>query len=489
MKFPVNGYAPDLDPTAEGVITDCSAFVASERGMIAAPSAKSTGVAALAATCYGAAANYLLDNSTRTFAGSATKLYELTALTWTDVTRASGNYALGTDDYWRFAQFGLTSLAATKTALLQFSTTSGVFADVAGAPKAALVETVNNFVFVANTNEATYGDSPNRWWCAALGTFNDWTPSIATQSATNTLTSVAGPIVGLRRFGSQIVFYKNRGMYVGTYVGAPLIWDVQEVPGATGAFSQESIVNVGTADNPIHLFMGADDFWRFDGARPVPIGAPVRKTVYADLDASFAYRCKTVHDRENTRVYFYYPSRGGTGSVDSCVVYNYRTNVWGRDDRTIEAALEFVQCGLTYDTLDTLYATYDALPTDISYDSPFWNSGQPTTAVFDTSHNLLSLDGIAGNSSFTTGDFGDDIAFYLLSRVKPKWIAKPTSATMTNFYKNESGDSLTQGQTVTMSESRFDVLRSARWHRLQFNLVGAAELNMMDIPVQMDGEE
>lgn len=493
MNVQLIGYAPDLDQTTPGIITDCQAFVGSERGMEAAPYAQSSSVATLAAQCYGAAATFLLDNSTRTFAGTTTNLYELTNLTWTEVTRALSDYALGSDDFWRFAQFGNTTLAVAKTDILQFSTSSGAFDDVNDgvndAPKAALVETVSNFVFLANTNESTYGDSPNRWWCSALADFTDWVPSIATQSATNTLTSVAGPIVALRRFGNQIVFYKNRGMYIGTYVGAPLIWDVQEIPGQTGAFSQESVVNIGTADNPVHLFMGADDFWRFDGARPVPIGAPVRKTVYADLNASFAYRCKALHDRENTRVYFYYPSLASSGTVDACVVYNYRTGIWGRDDRTIEAALEFVQGGLTYDTLDTLFPTYDDLPTNISYDSPFWNAGQPTTAIFDVNHDVLSLSGIPENSSFTTGDYGDDYNFYLLQRVKPRWLTKPTSATMTNYYKDSEGDALVTDATTNMSQSRFDVLRSGRWHRLQFDMVGPYELNMIDIQYQRDGEE
>jgi hypothetical protein len=492
MKFPIGGYAPDLDPVTEGVIVDCQSFVPSEKGMTAAPSAQTAGVSALPAQCYGAAAVRYLDDSTRTFAGTLTKMYEAASGAFNDVTRASADYNLGSDQFWRFAQFGNTTLAAAKTEILQFSN-SGAFDDVNDgvndAPKASFVETVGQFVFLADTNESSFGDSPNRWWCSAIGTYDDWVPSIATQSASGILTSIAGPITGMRRFGSQIVIYKGRGMYIGTYVGAPIIWDFQEVPGQTGAFSNECIVNIGSADNPVHLFMGADDFWRFDGARPVPIGAPVRKTVYADLDASFAYKSKALHDRENTRVYFYYPSLGGSGAIDSCVVYNYRTNQWGRDDRLIEAALEYVQGGVTYDTLDTVAATYDTLPTNISYDSPFWNAGQPVTAIFNTSHALLSLDGIPTTSSFTTGEFGDDFAYYLLQRVKPRWIVKPTSATMENFYKEAAGDVFVTDTVTTMSESRFDVLRSARWHQLQFEMTGAATLNQLDVMYQADGEE
>jgi hypothetical protein len=215
----------------------------------------------------------------------------------------------------------------------------------------------------------------------------------------------------------------------------------------------------------------------------------LRKTVYADFNASFANRIKTLHDRRNQRVYFYYPSLGGGGAVDSCVVYHYRTGRWGRDDRTVEAVVEYLAGGITYDNWDTLYPTYNAIPTSLSYDSPFLTSGNFTPGIYDTNHDLLSLDGIAGNSSFTTGDMGDDTNFYLLQRVKPRWLQKPTSATMTNMYKNSEGDALVTDATTSMSDSRFDVLRSARWHRLQFNMVGDNTLNDMNVIYTMDGSE
>lgn len=487
----ITGYAPDLDQTQEGSLTSCSAFIPTERGMQAAPSAQATNSATLAAACYGAASVRKLDNSFRLIAGTLTKLYELTSTTWTDQTRVSGDYTLGADNFWRFAQFGDTTLAAAKTDALQFSS-STVFADVtkAGntAPKASIVETVAGFVFLFDTSETTYGDSPNRWWCAAQATYDDWVPAISTQSATGLLTSAPGRIFAGKRFGDQIVAYKERAMYIANYVGAPVIWNWQQIPGEAGCNSQEAVVNIGTADNPIHLFMGADDFWRFDGARPVPIGAPVRKTVYANLNTAYANRIKTLHDRVNSRVYFFYPSLGGNGAVDSCVVYHYRENRWGRDDRTVEAALEYLAGGITWDTFP--YASWNAIPSTISWDSPFWTSGNPVPGLFNTTHDLVSLNGIAGNSSFTTWDMGDDNNLYLMQRVKVKWLTKPTSANMTNFYKASEGDSLTTGSVTAMnSSSEFNILKSARWHRLQFDLAGDAVTNQMNVTYQQDGSE
>jgi hypothetical protein len=482
------GYMPDVDPTMEGVITDCIAFVPNERGMQAAPSAQDPGYGALdgSSICLGAALVRKLDNTSRIFAGTSAKLMELASNVWNDVTRGTGAYTLGADSFWRFAQFGNVTLAAVKTETLQF-TESGDFADVALAPKANIVETVGNFVFLFDTNDAGFGDSPNRWWCSAIRDYTDWVPSIETQCASNTLVSSPGRINAGRRFGDQIIAYKERAMYVGTYVGAPLIWDFQQIPGEAGCGSQEAVVNVGSADNPVHIFMGADDFWRFDGARPVPIGAPVRKTVYADLDAAYANTIKTLHDRINSRVYFFYPARGSEGTVNRCVVYNYRENRWGRDDRTIEAALEYISGAISWDTIP--FGTWDTIPSNLSWDSPFWTSGNPVAGVFNSAHTLVSLDGIATNSSFTTGDMGDDDNFYLMTRAKPKWLTKPTSATLTNYYKANEGDNLTTGITTTMDRSRFDLLISSRWHRLMVNMVGDATLNEMDVDLQQDGTE
>jgi len=480
------GYAPDLDQTTEGIITDCTAFIPTEKGMEAAPSAQSTGMDALASVCYGAAATRKLDSSARVFAGTATKLYEKSGASWSDVTRLAGDYAVGADDFWRFAQFGNTTLAVTKTDTLQYSD-SGVFADVTGAPKAAIVETVGNFVFLFNTDESSFGDSPNRWWCSAIQDYTDWTPSIATQCATGILTSSYGRIFAGRRFGEQIVVYKERAMYVGTYVGTPIIWDFQQVPGEAGCNSQEAVANIGTPENPVHIFMGADDFWRFDGARPVPIGEPVKRTIYSRLDKGYSNRIKSLHDRINSRVYFYYPPRGSGGELTECVVYHYRTNKWGRDDRSIEACLEYISGGVTWDTIS--FASWDTINATLSWGSPFWLSGSTTPAVFNLSHEMESLDGISLDSSFTTGDIGDDDNYYLLQRVKPKWLTKPTTATMTNYYKANEGDTLTTGNICTMDRSRFDLLISSRWHRLQFDMVGDCVLNEVGIGYIQDGVE
>ena len=334
MLVKLLGLAPDADPTIIGVLTNCANMVPSLKGMKGAPSPASANVTVFHSTCQGAAIARKLDNSTRFFAGSNTVISELTDVnTWT--SRGSG-YGLAEDDRWRFAQFGDVSLASNRNDTIQASTTSA-FADVSGAPQAKIIETVGQFVFAFGTTEATFGDSPHRWWCAAIGGHTDWVPAISTQCATGILTSSPGHITAGRRYGDAIMVFKHRALYRGDYVGIPAIWSFSQIPGEVGALCQEVVVNVGTPDAPRMIFMGPEDFYTFDGSRPIPIGTNrIKIEVYNELLRSKQEQCISLHDAVNSNVYFFYPT-SDSPNPDKCVVYNYRTNQWGRDDRQIEA--------------------------------------------------------------------------------------------------------------------------------------------------------
>ena len=482
------GYSPDSDPTTPGVWTDCAGVIPTLKGFRAAPTPLDSGFPALAAACKGAASMQRLDTASRTFAGTTTGLYELSSSVWLDRSETTAGYTLGADDRWRFAQFGNVSLAVAKTDRLQASS-SGVFAKAnAAAPKASIVETINNFVMVFDTNETAYGDSPDRWWCSAIGDHTDWAPAIATQCATARLTSSPGRITAGRRYGDKVIAYKQKSMYIGTYVGQPNVFEFTEVPGGTGALSQEVVVSVGTPDDPMHLFMGYSDFYKFDGARPIPIGTNrVKETVYASLNRDYAQSCFAMHDETKANVYFFYPS-ASSSNPDKCVVYNYRTDKWSRDDRTIEAALEYITPSLTYAGFGTSYATYGVAPS-VPYGSSIFVSGYPVPAIFNTSHKLCTMSGTPTTSSYTTGDIGDDNVESLLQFVKPRFITAPTSGNQTNYYRQNMGDSLSSDSTIALSGGRFDVLREARWHRVLHSFNGDWESPGCWFEVERAGDE
>lgn len=477
--IPFIGFAPDADPTTPGVITECTNFVPTLRGFSGSASGIDTGMAALASASLSAAVLTSLSGTNRLIAGTTTKLYEKSAFTWTDVSRATA-YNASTTYPWRFAQFGDTSLAINKGDVLQYSN-SGAFADVT-APKAAVMCVVSGFVMLGNTNDGAYGDSFDRWWCSAYLDYTDWVPAISTQCTTGRLVDTPGAITGMKALGYNVVAYKDRSMYLGRLDSTPGVWDFTLIPGEIGCSSQEAIADIGTA----HIFIGFEDIYIYDGTAPTPIGSPIRKWFFADLDPAYMYRIRSSHDKTNALVYFYYPQRGQSGNLTGCIVYNYKSNKWGVADKAIECAVDYITGGYTYDTLPIIGSTWDSWP-EVTYDSPFWTASSRYPAYVGTDHKIYAMTGASTSSSFTTGDYGVEDYYTLLSRVTLRYLSRPTTAMMTNYYQDLHGDPWTADQITTEYSGRFDVLFSAPWHRVKFDFTGDFEVTGATAETQASG--
>ena len=474
--IPFIGFAPDVDPVTPGVITACDDLLPTVRGFQAMPSLVTSGADALAATCYGIAQVTALDGTSRVVAGTDTKLYELSSTTWTDRSRG-GDYTTG-GKVWRFCQFGNTTLAANGIDVLQ--TSSGTtFANIASSPIAKCIDAAAGFVMVGNTDATT-----DTWKCSAFQDASDWSTSVTTQCTTGRIVDAPGPIQAVRSLGSDFVLYKDRAMFLARYVGAPSVFSFQQIPGEIGCASQEAVVNLTTE----HIFIGYEDIYRFDGTRPVSIGGPLKKWFFGNLNKSLRTQIKGLHDRNASRVWFFYPS-GNSLTNDAAIVYNYATGQWGYCTVGVEAAVEYLTGGITYATIGNYFATYADIPTNITYDSSFWTATTLSPAVVDTSHTLDSISGTSAGCSLTTGDYGDDSQYSLLSRARPRLITSPTSGTATNYSRAVLGDSLTTGTTPTLSDGRYDFTTSARWHRLKYDFVGDVEIAGHDLYLVKEGTE
>jgi hypothetical protein len=465
----LKGFLPDADPTTPGAILACTNLIPYENGMQGAPSGQTPlSVPALAATCVGAAVVSKLDASRRILAGTATALYELSGGAWVDRTRV-GAYTGGADARWSIAQFGDATLCANLSDVIQRST-GGAFADLATAPKAKIIFSVGSFVLALNTSDATYGVSPDRWWCSASFDDTSWTPSVTTLATTGRLVSSPGPILAGGRLGEYAVVYKEKSIYIGQMVGAPNVWDWLQVPGGeAGCVGQEAWCDIGGA----HFIAGPDNFWIFDGSRPLPIGeGQIRQWWYNNSNPSYRYKTKCVFDRQNNLVWVFYCSLGAT-SPDKALVYHVISKQWGLVDVGIEAVLDYISAGITIDGLASVSATIDGLSA-YSFDSQFWLTGGRSLSVFNSAHQLQSLTGPSASSALTTWDNGDDERYSLLSKIRVRFAPgyAPTSAAVEVFGKATEGDGLTAGATGTLADGKFDVLQSARWHRASLAFVG-----------------
>jgi hypothetical protein len=144
---------------------DCDSIVPTTQGLAAMNSLAITGQADLAAIPTGSYATTLLDGTKRMFASTATKIYEASGGAWTDRSR-TGSYSGAQRQ--RFCVFGNNVIATNRTEGIGQAAAGAGFVDIAGAPKASIVVSVNGFVMAFDTLDATYGDRPDGWWSSGL---------------------------------------------------------------------------------------------------------------------------------------------------------------------------------------------------------------------------------------------------------------------------------------------------------------------------------
>jgi hypothetical protein len=433
---PIIGFAPDADQRTPGVLSNCSNLIPDVVGMKGSPTAQTPAdVPALAAACTGAGVVTKLDGTRRIFAGADAAIYELVAGVWDDVS-AVGGYNGGSDTLWSIAQFGDTTIMSNRIDAMQ-AATGGDFADIAGAPKAEIVFSVKDFVIALNVNDGA--EKPDGWHCCAAFDATDWTEDPATQSNSGRLVSTPGAITAGLRIGEYAVAYKESAIYLGQYVGSPVVWDWTQIPGGeAGCVGKRAVCDIGGA----HFFVGQDNFWLFDGTSAIPIADGKVKRWFADnSNPSFLYKTTCVFEKSDNRVWIFYPS-DASETLDSVLVYHIKKQEFGRATFSIQAALEYVSAGATIDGLDDYSATIDGLP-DVSFDSPFWLTATKAISIFNTSNQLQTLTGASVSSSLTTGEVGDDDEVSLLQQIRLRYSTAPTSATAQTYYAMNSGEDFT----------------------------------------------
>lgn len=462
---PVAGFAPDADQTMPGLFSDCANMIPALIGMEGGPSAiTAADVPALAGACKGAGVIYKLDYTRRTFAATTAAIYEFSSGAWLDRSKVGG-YVGGADTRWSITQFGDATIMANRADTIQRSLT-GAFASISSAPKAEIVFSVGAFVMALNVADST--DKPDGWHCCAAYDETNWVQSITTQSASGRLVATPGRLTAGARLGDYAVAYKDKSIYIGQYVGAPAIWDWQHISGGdAGCVGKNALCDIGGA----HFFVGADNFWLFDGVRPAPLGdGTLRKWFIDNSNPAFIYKTICTFDRDRNLVWVFYPSTAAT-ECDSALVYHVQSKQWGRADREIQAVMTFVKQGLTMDTLSTVAPTFDSLP-DISFDSPFWSSASRSLSVFNTSNQLQKLVGVSDASDFTTGDVGDDDALSLLQQIRLRYAVKPATASAQTYHAMNSGETYAAGSVGTMNDGKFDCLKTSRWHKAKISFTG-----------------
>lgn len=492
-------FQPDLDPSGQGVIIGGQGFIPTAAGIAGAPGYDNPGVDAVSGTVSGFCALVRPTDATRVYVGSVNALYEVSGTTLVDVSGSCGGTTAYTNvTMWSFAQFGDVSIIAspeTKLAYATAATGATAYVVTSGtAPYAKYVAVVDKFVVCGAHKDNAQTMIPDGLWWSALGLYDNWAPSVATQCAKVRLQSVPGAITALRSFGTQIFVGKKNGCYLGSYVGGNTIWDFPELPVADGPVSNEACIFIGSPEQPMLFFVGYNDFYLFTGAQMRPVGGGVRQWFYRNVNTAQMRKCVCVHDSIRQLVYTFFPV-----AVDNyCsvgLVYNYGSNRWGKVTGVVygattytfsnqptydEWAQSYEDAGKTYGTMPQRGATYAVAfgPTD----------SLPLPAIIASDNTIQFLNGEASAGVIDIGYFGDGLQNFLIDTVRVTWITEPDTASMSFAVGADPGASFETTGSATMSNNRFDKLSLGKWHQMSISAYGDFSLNKLQVRGTPAGE-
>lgn len=379
---------------------------------------------AITARCQGAYAGTDNDGAVGNFAGDASKLYKLSNITYSNVSRTAG-YTTAADEAWRFCQFGNRVIATNYADEVQSYVlgTSSLFQNLSsGAPKArhcALIDP--GFLILGNTFDGVDGAVPNRVWWSAYGDPTSF-PTIGSAAAETAQSDYndlpyggwVNAVVGAVGGASGLVFC-DTAIYRLDYAGPPVVFQFTCIERQRGTPAPNSVVNIG----PFAAFLGPDGFYLNDGQQSRPIGAgKVDKTFYADLNQNYFDRIYGTVDPINKLIIWVYPSTSSqTGLCDSALIYSWEADRWAKASFNCEMIFRALSSSMTLEDLDALGYTLETLP--FSLDSRSWSGGAILLAAFNTAHKYSLFTGSNLQATVETGEKENEGQFVYVKGVRP----------------------------------------------------------------------
>lgn len=280
------------------------------------------------------------------FAGDATKLYRLSAASWSDVSLTT--YSATTAEPWEFVAYEDRMVAVNINDNPQswVMGTSSAFANLTTTVKARHAAVVRDFLVLGSTNDGTYGSKPFRMWWSALGDPTDFTPAAATQCdfQDNPGGGWCQKVIG----GEYGIGVYEKALWRMTYVGSPAVWQFDEVIRNRGALTPGAVANVGT----MVFFLDADGFYMFDGQDLHPIGAEkVDRYFFNDLDQGYIDRVSATIDPNANLYIVSYPASGNNGEPNMLLIYNYQVQRWSIAAMDLDLIGQYRAPGYDVDTL------------------------------------------------------------------------------------------------------------------------------------------
>lgn len=405
------------------------------------------------------------DGTNYMFAGSATKLYKLSATkTWEDVTRSSGgNYAVATDDAWRMVDFGTYVVAVNGADATQYYEigVSTDFAALSGSPPIAHhIAIVKQFLVLGNLST----DSTKVQW-SGQGDVTSWTAG--TKLSDSQILPDGGEIMGITGGEYGLIFQRRAIQRMDFLPGDPRIFSFSPLisgENAVGCIGAGSIV-----EHRGGVYFISDNGFEFtDGASVRNIGSQrVNDFFLNDLDRALTYQISGAVDPILGIIMWTYPGQGNSGSPNHQIIYNPSIDKWSYAEQAAGYLAQGYSFGYTLDDLDAITSNLDLLP--YSLDSVYWQAGALLLGGFDANYKWGFFNGLALEATIETAEWGGD-STTLVTAVRPLVAGVSTCEAEIGSRYLQSDDP-TYSTAAAMSAVGKCFMRSnGRYHRVRLTI-------------------
>lgn len=440
---------------------------------------------ALDARPRGAVESFDINEDNYLYAGDAAKLYELNLVNaaWTDRSK-SGGYTTADGEMWDFTRWENKVLATNFSDNPQQITMGAAnFSDLTTAFRARTIATVGDFVVAGNTFDSSDGNRPNRIRWSALGDETDWTVSTSTLSDFRDIPT--GGAVRWITGGDVGIIISESSVFRMSFVGAPVVFQIDEILPDIGTNFPESVVRLGEAvyfisDRGFVELTGNGTGVNFIGS------GRVDQFFLDDIDERFPSRISAVADPRGDNIAWLYPGAGNTDGVPNRILlYNRTFQRWVRVEQEAELLLRVRGIDLTLDELDQLgFTNIDTM--EDSFDSEAFVGGSNQISAFDTDNKVGIFRGTNKTATLETNERESHPGrMTQVNAFRP--VVDGGTVTGRIGFRDRQSDTVQYTASLTQSATgRFTTRKKARYHRFELTITGSWN---DAIGVQLEPEE
>lgn len=346
------------------------------------------------------------------FIGTDSALYAFSNSTMVDITRVSDPYD-GT--FWNFQTYGDWLIATNYSDPIQVL--KGISLGINGTDFINLPGTTSpvlqakymclnhGHLVLGNILEGTTEEPKKVRW-SARENVESWTASSSTGADSQEFPEMDGIITGLANVGADFAVLAENSITIGYYIGGQYTFGFRHnIYKNIGCMYPRSVISVGDACyfwSTMSIIQLTANGWN-------DIGAMVKTTLLADLDAAQDEKINTTYDSIKSIIYWHYPTNGSSGIPDKVLAYNVQEGVFTTMDIKGYFVMRGQESAVTIDSVDTEIDSFNT-PMNAT-DSTYWNGNTATLMVCGADKNMKTLTGEPMTASIETGEVngGDSI--------------------------------------------------------------------------------